>query len=584
MDNPVEEIKKKIDIVQYIGSFITLKKAGRNYKGLCPFHQEKTPSFIVSTDRQIWHCFGACNEGGDVIKFLMKWEKITFIEALRELAKKTGVVLKKIDVEDRVWKKRERFFNMNYLTMEFFNYLLIKNKVGENALAYLKQRQIKEETINKFHLGYAPNSWDSLRKFLKSKKFTDEEIYENGLIIKTEKNNYYDRFRKRLIFPIKDSRGNVIAFSGRILESNEKEAKYINSPETPIYHKRETLFGIDLAKESISKEKNVYIVEGEFDMIMPYQFGLSNFVAIKGTALTYEQLMLLKRYTSKITLLLDADIAGEESTKRGIEEGEKLDLEIMVVKLTTGKDPDEAIKKDFLGFKKSLKQALPVYDYLINALKEKYSDSSSYDKKKFAEEILPFIGKINNPVVKSFYVKKISQLLDVSEKSIEEMLRRIKRKISQSSLLVKSLKRSSKEEREDLIEKYIISYIFQSNDPKLSFEKIFQILKKEYFKILSQQKILEKFEEFIKKNKVFYLKKFISFLEPEVREVFDEIYLFATFEEDLKSENLEKLCYEIKKNYLKRQIKNFLEKNLDNKKDLIALNQQLKEVEKKLTK
>ncbi len=583
MDNPIEEIKRKIDIVDYIGSLITLKKVGRNFKGLCPFHQEKTPSFIVSPDRQIWHCFGACNEGGDVIKFLMKWDKITFIEALRELAKKTGVVLKKIDIEDKTWKKRERFFHMNYLAMEFFNYLLMKNKIGEKAFNYLKKRQIKEEIIKKFNLGYAPDSRDSLKKFLKAKKFTDEEIYENGLIIKTEKNNYYDRFRKRLIFPIKDSRGNVIAFSGRILEGNEKEAKYINSPETPIYHKRETLFGIDLAKDSISKEKNVYIVEGEFDMIMPYQFGLTNVVAIKGTALTYEQLMLLKRYTSKITLLLDADVAGEESTKRSIEEAEKLDLEIMVVRLTIGKDPDEAIKKDFINFKKNLKNALPVYDYLINSLKEKYSDETSYDKKKFADEILPFIEKINNPIVKSFYIKKISNLLDVSEKSIEEVLRRMRKK-NQANLIGKSIKKLTKEDREILIEKYIISYIFQNDKPKLIFEKLFQILKKEYFKIVAHQKLIEKFQDFTKKNQAFSLKKFINTLEPEIKEVFDEIYLFASFEVDLEMENLEKLCYEIKKNYLKRQIKEILEKGEENSQQLIELNQQLKEVEKRLIK
>src|SRR3989339_520432 len=265
MENQIEEIKKKIDIIEFIGSFITLKKTGRNFKANCPFHQEKTPSFIVSPERQIWHCFGGCGDGGDIVKFLMKWENITFIEALKELAQKAGVSLKNISFEDKIWRKRERYFNMNNLTAEFFEYLLNKTKFGEKGIDYLKNRSIKLATVKKFQLGYAPSSWDSLRLFLKKKKFEEEEIYENGLLVKSEGGSYYDRFRGRLMFPIKDSRDFIIGFSGRSLDEKDKQAKYINTPETPIYHKRETLFGINLAKETIKKDKNAYIVEGEFD-------------------------------------------------------------------------------------------------------------------------------------------------------------------------------------------------------------------------------------------------------------------------------------------------------------------------------
>jgi len=411
MDNPVEEIKKRLDIIEYIGSFISLKKAGRNFKAICPFHSEKTPSFVISPERQIWHCFGACGEGGDVIKFLMKWENITFIEALRELAQKTGITLKKISFEDKVWKKRERYFNMNLFAVEFFEYLLNKTKFGEKGMAYLKNRDIKPATIKKFQLGYAPSSWDSLRLFLKKKKFEEKEVYENGLLVKSERGSYYDRFRGRLMFPIKDSRDYVIGFSGRSLDEKDKQAKYINTPETPIYHKRETLFGINLAKETIKKEKNVYIVEGEFDVISPYQNGFINFVAVKGTALTNEQLMLLKRYTDKITLALDADIAGEESTRRGIEEAEKLDLEVRIVKLPIGKDPDEAVRTDLQAFKKAISRPIPIYDFLIKVAQKKYSEDTSFDKKKIGEEVIPFIERITNPIVRSHYVKKISSIL-----------------------------------------------------------------------------------------------------------------------------------------------------------------------------
>jgi DNA primase len=585
MDNPVEEIKKRLDIVEYIGSFISLKKTGRNFKAVCPFHNEKTPSFIVSPERQIWHCFGACGEGGDVVKFLMKWENITFVEALRELAKKTGVTLKKISFEDKLWKKRERYFNMNLLSAEFYEYILNKTKFGKKTLDYLKNRDIKTDTSKKFQLGYAPSSWDSLRLFLKKKKFEEEEIYENGLLVKGERGNYYDRFRGRLIFPIKDSRDSIIGFSGRSMDEKEKEAKYINTPETPIYHKRETLFGINLAKDSIKKEKDVFIVEGEFDMISPYQNGFGNFVAIKGTALTNEQLMLLKRYTEKITLALDADVAGEESTRRGIEEAEKLDLEIRVVKLPVGKDPDEAVRTDLVEFKKAIKKPIPVYDFLIDTTKKKYPEESSFDKKKIADEILPFLERITNPIVRSHYIKKIASILQVSEGSVESMIQQIKRKKRQFVSFRTAAKSKSKEEREVLIEKYLLSYIFQSEDPYQKLKIINSLISPEDFLLPSHQKISQiLLIDDLKKK--FNLKNFVARLSAELREKFDELFLFASSENDLNTENISKLAHEIKRYSLKRKIKNILDSNEESegrKKDLLLLSGKLKEVEKTLT-
>jgi len=582
MENAIEEIKKKIDIVEFIGSFITLKKAGKNFKAICPFHQEKTPSFIVSPERQIWHCFGACGEGGDVIKFLMKWENITFVEALQELAKKTGVTLKKISFEDKLWKKRERYFNMNLLAAEFFHFLLNNKKFGEKALGYLKNRGIKPAIIKSFQLGYAPSSWDSLRKFLKKKGYSDQEMYENGLLVKSEKGGYYDRFRGRLIFPLKDSRGLILGFSGRTLFENEKQAKYINSPETPIYHKRETLFGINLAKEAIKKENNVYIVEGEFDMITPFQYGFNNFVAIKGTALTNEQLLLLKRYTDRITLTLDSDQAGIESTKRGIEEAERLEFDIRVVILTSGKDPDEAVRNNIELFKKDIKGAKPIYDFLIEATLKKYPEQTSFDKKRIADEILPFIERILNPIVRSYYVKKLSEILGVSEASIEMMLKTLKRKKNQSqSFSLKKIKQT-KENRELLIEKYLLSYLFQGENPFLTAEKVFKILEEKDFSQPSFQKILTIFFQEKKEKEKFVLNDFVKKLTPELREVFDEIYLFSSVDQMIEDESIEKIASEIKKNSLKRQIKKILEEeeNEENKLKLVKLSESLKEVEK----
>lgn len=584
MENPIEEIKKKIDIVEFIGSFITLKKAGRNFKAVCPFHKEKTPSFVISPERGIWHCFGACGDGGDVIKFLMKWENITFIEALRELAKKTGVKLAKISFEDKIWQKKEKYLGMNQLTSEFFHYILNKTSFGKKARQYLEERVLNQSSIDKFELGYSPSSWDSLKLFLKKKKYEEEEMFENGLLVKSERGSYYDRFRGRIMFPLKDSRNNVLGFSGRIMDKKEKEAKYINTPETPIYHKRETLFGINLAKEEIKNKKNVFIVEGELDVITPYQHGYSNFVAVKGTALTNEQLMLLKRYTDRITLMMDADPAGVESIKRGIDEAEKFDFEIKVVTVDFAKDPDEALKKDPIQFKKLIAKPIPIYDFLIEIAQKKYPEESAFAKKKIGDEIIPVIEKISNPIVKTFYIRKLADVLEVSENTVENLINQLKRKKKQLSLNKIKYGKPIEDSRELIIDKYILSVVFQSEYPKEICRKILSILKPEYFLHPSYEKISRYFFDEVAKNNKIDINQFGKGLPDELRPIFDEIFLFASINEDLSEENIERLVYEIKKHYLKRKIKKILseEENKEKEKELKDISQELKEVEKKL--
>ncbi len=587
MENQIEEIKRKIDIVEFIGGFITLKKAGHNFKAVCPFHQEKSPSFVISPERGIWHCFGACGEGGDVIKFLMKWENITFIEALKELAKKTGVklTLNKISFEDKIWQKKERFIGMNNLASEFFHYILNKTDFGKKASSYLKTRLLKQPIIDKFELGYSPSSWDSLKLFLKKKKYEEEEMFENGLVIRSERGSYYDRFRGRLMFPLKDSRGNVLGFSGRILSGgNEKEAKYVNTPETPIYHKRECLFGINLALEEIKKQKNVYIVEGELDMITPFQHGYSNFVAVKGTALTTEQLKLLKRYTDKITLMMDADVAGVESIKRGIEEAEKYDFEIRVVTIDFAKDPDEAINKDPDKFKKSITKPIPIYDFLIETAQKKYPEESAFAKKKIGEEVIPVIEKISNPIVKTFYVKKLANILEVSENTVENLISQLKIKKKQLSLNKIKYSKPVEDIRELTIDKYVLSIVFQSDDPSKIYRSVFEILKPEYFLHPSFEKISRLFFEEIEKKGKVDINQFGKKLPDELRPIFDEIFLFASADHNLANESLDRLINEIKRYYLKREIKKILseEESPENKKQLKKISENLKEVEKTL--
>jgi DNA primase len=374
MNNVNEEIKKRVDIVEFIGSYMTLKKAGRNFKGNCPFHQEKTPSFVVSPERQIWHCFGGCGEGGDVMKFLMKWDNVTYIEAVREFAQKLNLPMEQFQTTDTNLKERERLFAANRQAANFYKYMLQESAIGEKARQYLDNRGIRKEIANTFELGYAPSSWDSLLRFMVSKKFTEKELVDAGLVLKGERGGYYDRFRGRLMFPLKDIKEHIVGFSGRLLDPLEKSAKYVNTPETIIYHKRETLFGIHIAKEAVKKEKSIILVEGEFDMIAPYQWGIENIVAIKGSAVTREQLMLIKRFTKRVYLALDADAAGEEAIKRGIQEAEKLDFELGVIQFDYAKDPDEAVRKDQAKFKKAISTPVAVYDYVIDFYRKKFPE------------------------------------------------------------------------------------------------------------------------------------------------------------------------------------------------------------------
>lgn len=587
MNNTVEEIKKKIDIVDFIGSFITLKKAGRNFKAICPFHQEKTPSFVISPERQIWHCFGSCGEGGDIFKFLMKWENITFVEALRELADKAGVKIQRLDFEDRIWNKKERLMQINHFATEYFTYVLHKTKFGQKALDYLEGRQINPKIIETFQLGYAPSSWNSLLSYIKKKKFEMNELLDAGLVVRGERGSLYDRFRGRLMFPIKDNRGNTIGFSGRSLDEQEKAAKYINTPETMLYHKRESLYGLDLAKEAIKKEKNVLLVEGEFDVISPYQHGIENVVAIKGSAVTKEQLMLLKRYTSRVTLALDADNSGEEAIKRGIDEAENMDFEIEVVHFDFAKDPDEAIRTDAALFKKSIKKPTPIYDFIIELAQKKYSGDDPFNKKKVGDDVIPYIEKIANPIVRSHYIKKLAELLDVSESSIMELIRRLKQKRRQGQFFKTQPKKEVDEGREANIQKYVLSMLFQSQNSYKIADKVFNIVGPEDFSQESIVKIIKQLIEFKKKHsQKFTVREFSNSLSSELHPVFDELYLYASYDVELEQVDLEKLLFEIKKNALKRQIKELMASKeaptSKEKKLLIGMSVELKEVEKNL--
>ncbi|MFQ5452209.1 MAG: DNA primase [Candidatus Paceibacterota bacterium] len=556
MNPTIEEIKRKIDITDYINSVVPLKRAGRNMKANCPFHDEKTPSFVVSPDRQLWRCFG------DIISFVQKWENLTFYEALQELAEKTGVKLKKLDFEDNTWKKKERLLSINNYAQEFYHYILTKHKAGNEALIYLKDRGVSNKLTDTFKLGYSPTSWDSLVKFLSKKKFSYSEIVEAGLALRSQKGTFFDRFRGRLMFPIRDARDNVIGFSGRLIKgpsspSEQVQAKYVNTPETLLYKKRETLYGITQAKDSIIKKKHAIITEGEFDMISCFAAGFTNTVAIKGSALTTEQLRLLKRYTKHLILALDSDFSGTQTARRAIKEAERYDFRVEIAPLDFAKDPDEAIQKDLPAFKKAVKNPTPVYDFIIQKAMDEHSAKGAFDKKDIVDDVLPFISDISNPILHSHYVNKLANFLEIDTSSIELMIRQYKKKKKRHASTTARFKPAKETDRYNLLQQYIVSVVFQNDSPHKLYENIVDVLEDTDFSVPAYTKLLHHLAKSQAKNagqkNKFNINTFAKNLPPQLQDALDHIYLFdiSMLSEDLAERNFEKSVYELKKLYQK---------------------------------
>ena len=579
MEGTIEKLKERIDIVELIGSYVQLKKAGRNFKGLCPFHQEKTPSFVVSPDRQLWRCFGSCGVGGDAIAFFMKYENLSFLEALTDLAQRYGIVIEKMPVEDKIIHYKERLIKVNQVAADFYHYILTKSSIGKTALDYLEKRSISDKIIKTFQIGYSPSSWDSLSRFLYTKKFNTNELVDSGLCIqKQQGGSVYDRFRGRVMFPLKDHRGNTVGFSGRIL-SGKSEAKYVNTPETTLYHKRSMLFGLHITKEAVKKENKIIIVEGEFDMIMPFQQGVSTIAAIKGSALTTEQLQLIKRYTNRVYLALDADKAGEEAIRRAIEVAEPMGFELGVITIEGGKDPDEAVRANEAEFKKSLEHPAPVYDFLMQLFAKKYPPSDPFNKKQIGEEMAPFLYAITNPIIQSYYIKQLAKLLDVNENAASQVVRGYRKK-----RLVRPNRQEiqiNKPLRELVIQQYLLEQLLHAQSLTSHMTEIQEIVNENIFTIPSYGRLFIKLKEKASEGGNFDINAFIKSLVPELASVADELYLKASSEEQGATNSLKHIAYEIKRNFLRSILKNVLNSSSEaNEEKLKEVQAQLKEVEK----
>ncbi|MDD5037856.1 MAG: DNA primase [Dehalococcoidales bacterium] len=437
----IDEVKQRTDIVEVITQYAALTKAGRNLRALCPFHSEKTPSFFVYPEQQSWHCFGACNTGGDVFSFIMKKQGIDFGEALRLLAERVGVAIpSKFELDARKDEK-ERLYKINEAAAQYFHNVLIHSPDGERARNYLVNRGLLLKTITDFRLGFSLNSWEALKKHLTEKGYTENELLEAGLMVKTEDGKTHDRFRSRLLFPINDVRGRTAGFGARVLD--DSLPKYLNSPQTSVFDKSGILYGIDLAAGAIRQQNLVVIVEGYVDVITAHQSGFNNVVASMGTAVTDKQINTLKRLTKNIVLALDSDAAGEEAMLRCVVYENMLDAELKVVVLPENKDPDDVIKEDATMWQRLLDSALPVIDFTIDMTTKDLDLKTDKGQTLAVGKLLPVIAEIKDSVRTDRYLTKLSKLTEIRYNTLETALSRIrgnrKAKESKSEIIIRTL-------------------------------------------------------------------------------------------------------------------------------------------------
>ncbi|MGI6367872.1 MAG: DNA primase [Anaerolineae bacterium] len=443
----VDEIKQRLDVVEVIGSYVALKKAGATFKGLCPFHTEKTPSFVVFPNTQSWHCFGACGTGGDIFSFVMRHENLDFGEALKLLAQRAGVELEPLSTGAREHAEvLERLREVNVIAAEYYHRVLIESQEAAGARAYLERRQMSPASLRSFQVGFAPNDWHRLGEHLRSKGVSQQEALDAGLLTRNDAGNVYDRFRGRIMFPIRDIQGHVVGFGGRVLD--DSQPKYLNTPQTELFDKSSVLYGIDRARQSIRETGTAIIVEGYMDVILPHQFGATNLVACMGTALSESHISVLKRLCNTVILALDADEAGQRAAERGtlaaaehlpkdivpvpdargmIRYEERLGAEVRVLLLPDGMDPDELILSDRAQWDSLVEEALPVPEFHLQRARQTYDVSTARGKQEGAEHMLGIIASLDNPVQRAHYVQRIAQWVRVDERTLSRRLDALRR-------------------------------------------------------------------------------------------------------------------------------------------------------------
>lgn len=586
--DPVEEIKRKINIVDFVGSYVNLKKAGKNYRALCPFHSEKTPSFMVSPELQIFKCFG-CNEAGDLFTFHQKIEGIDFVESLRQLAERTGVPLPKGPVDpDRA--KKNAIFEMNHLACEFYHYVLTEHKAGKRALEYLKEkRKLKIITIKDFKIGYAPDSWDSLLKFLASKKHSAENQLSAGLVVKkTRGEGYLDKFRGRIVFPLTGIDGKILGFIGRTIF--DRKPKYLNTPDTLVFHKSSFIFGLDKAKTDVRKAGAVF-VEGSMDVVSAFQAGIKNVVAATGTSLTVGQLKLLSRYTKDITFCFDSDPAGVQAIHRAIELADKEGFNIKVAIIPDEyKDLDEFLVAKPEKVSKFLEDAVNAYDFFLASALKRHDKNDSIGKKKIVEELVEVFGKVSDSVIRDHYTKEIARELNIEERTVASLLSEYEEKETKEYI---SLEEDSLAETAGLKkspQEYILALLF-----KASVEKAQSITYKLAQKDFTDSRLGEIFvglKNYLSgRKRGFKIEYFISRIDENLREAVDDLYLWDLGEvsenEKILEKELDAAFERLKKETAKRELKELGDQIRQaelggNRKELKELSERFKVLSEKL--
>jgi DNA primase len=421
-ESVLEQIRQNNDVVEVIGSYFPLKCAGANFRALCPFHKEKTPSFNVNPQKQIWHCFG-CGAGGNVFTFVMKYENLEFVDAARRLADRAGIKLEYEEKADEPGRDlKEHLLKLHEATANFFHHNLLKEASAAVAREYLKKRKITSDVAKKWRLGYSPDAWDGLVQYAASKKFKAELLETAGLALRRERGDgLYDRFRGRLMFPICDEQGRTVGFSGRILTDAKDQPKYVNSPETPIFQKGRILFALDKAKRAIIEEKYAIVCEGQVDTISCHEAGIENAVAPQGTALTEQHARILKRYAEEVVLMFDADDAGQNAIVRSAEPLWDAGLVIRVVVLPEGHDPDSFIKAFGVEKLKELVTRAPsFFVYLLDRLSRQHDPHSDRGKLQIARQMAEWLARIPTPILLATYAQQTAQRLDIGEDALRK--------------------------------------------------------------------------------------------------------------------------------------------------------------------
>jgi DNA primase len=426
----VDEVKQRTDIVEIASQYTTLTKAGHNFKGLCPFHSEKHPSFFVYPEQQSWHCFGACNTGGDVFSLIMKKEGLDFGEVLRRTAERAGVTIPKTTRQAADKEKYERLYQANELAAQYFHEQLLNSPEAKKARNYVARRGVSDRANQAFRLGYGPNNWQALKQYLAERGYSESELVTAGLIIETEPGTSHDRFRNKLMFPIHDAKGRVTGFGARVLD--DSLPKYTNSPETPVFNKSGLLYGIDLAAEAIRQQGRAVIVEGYMDVIAAHDNGFNNVIASMGTSITEKQVSILKRLTKNIILALDADTAGEKATLRSLGYENLLDAEIKAAILPDEKDPDDIIKENKNTWQLIINNATPIFDYVFKHNISGFDLSTKEGKYSTIESFLSLINEVQDNVhhryslkklhMSDYYTKMLADLIGSSHQEIKSYI------------------------------------------------------------------------------------------------------------------------------------------------------------------